>query len=179
VLPDGLIGCHLVVFAFSGAPADMVGVMSLLPLNELPSLFPHVVDWISYLEKQAQESGRALTQIEFNLAQNVGVAHPGEVRILSVPRIPLPAHTRVKQLARQVGLLNADTGGLTAGYGVIVRRDCTNNLRLLAHEFVHVAQYERLGREGFLQEYIQQIAEHGYLNAPFEREAEAKSRSNA
>jgi hypothetical protein len=45
----------------------------------------------------------------------------------------------------------------------------------LAHEFVHVAQYERLGREGFLQEYIQQIATHGYLNAPFELEAEAKA----
>jgi len=151
------------------------GVMAFLPLNELPALFPHVVSWISYLEKQAQESGRALTSIEFNLAQNVGLTHPEEVRILSVPRIPLPAHPRVKQLAKQVGLLNADTGGLTAVYGVIVRRDCTNNLRLLAHEFVHVAQYERLGREGFLQEYIQQIAVHGYLKAPFELDAEAKA----
>jgi hypothetical protein len=153
----------------------MVGVMSLLPLNELPALFPYVVDWISSLEKQAQESGRALTPIEFNLAQRVGVAHPEEVRILSVSRIPLPSHRRVKQLARRVGLLNADTGGLTAGYGVIVRRDCAKNLRLLAHEFVHLAQYERLAREGFLQEYIQQIAAHGYLNAPFEQEAEAKA----
>jgi len=149
--------------------------MAFLPLNELPALFPHVVSWISYLEKQAQDSGRALSSIEFNLAQHVGLAHPEEVRILSVPRIPFPAHPRVKQLAKQVGLLNADTGGLTAVYGVIVRRDCTNNLRLLAHEFVHVAQYERLGREGFLQEYIQQIAVHGYLKAPFELDAEAKA----
>ena len=133
------------------------------------------MDWISCLEKEAQESGRALTPIEFNLAQRVGVAHPEEVRVLSVPRIPLPSHPRVKQLARRTGLLNADTGGLTVGHGVIVRLDCAKNLRLLAHEFVHVAQYERLGREGFLQEYIQQIAAHGYQNAPFELEAEAKS----
>jgi len=42
---------------------------------------------------------------------------------------------------------SADTPGLTAEHGVIVRLDCTRNLRLLAHEFVHVAQYERLGRE--------------------------------
>jgi hypothetical protein len=163
---------------FGGAPADTVGVMAFLPLNELPALFPHVVDWISYLEKQAQESGRALTPIEFNLAQTVGVAHPEEVRVLSVRGIPLPSHPRVKQLARRVGLLNADTGGLTAGYGVIVRLDCARNLRLLTHEFVHVAQYERLGREGFLQEYIRQIAAHGYRDAPFELEAEAKA-SNA
>jgi hypothetical protein len=81
-------------------------------------------------------------------------------------------------LAKQVGLLNADTGGLTAGHGVIVRLDCADNLRLLAHEFVHVAHYERLAREGFLQEYIQQITTYGYLNAPFELEAEAKA-SNA
>jgi hypothetical protein len=149
--------------------------MSFLPLNELPVLFPHVVNWVSYLEKQAQESGRALTPIEFNLAQHIGVAHREEVRILLVRKIPLPSHPRVKQLARRVGLLNTDTAGLTTGYGIIVRRDCANNLRLLAHEFVHVAQYERLGREGFLQQYIQQIAAHGYLNAPFELEAEAKS----
>ena len=50
----------------------------------------------------------------------------------------------------------ADTTGLTAGYGVIVRRDCANNLRLLTHEFVHVAQYERWEERDFLQEYIQQ-----------------------
>jgi hypothetical protein len=60
----------------------MVGVLSFLPLNEWPALLPLVVDWISYLEKQAQESGRALTPIKFNLAQNVGVAHPEEVRVL-------------------------------------------------------------------------------------------------
>jgi hypothetical protein len=153
----------------------MVGVMSFLPLNELPALFPHVVEWISCLEKQAQESGRALTPVELDLAQNVGVANPEEVHILSVRGIPLPSHPCVKQLARQVGLLNADMAGLTAVYGVIVHRDCAINLRLLAHEFVHVAQYERLGKEGFLQEYIQQIAAHGYQNAPFELEAEANA----
>ena len=117
--------------------------MSFLPLNELPALLPHVVDWISYLEKQAQDSGRALTPDELILAQHVGVAHPEKVRILSVPRIPLPAHVRVKQLAKQVGLLSADTAGLTAGYGVIVRVDCADNLRLLAHEFENAA-----GRQG-------------------------------
>ena len=75
-------------------------------------------------------------------------------------------------------MLSGNTLGLTAGYGILVRADCADNLRLLAHEFVHVAQYERLGRVGFLQEYIQQIAAHGYLNAPFELDAEARA-SNA
>ena len=64
------------------SPINLVRVMSFLPLNELPALFPYVVDWISCLEKEAQESGRALTPIEFNLAQTVGLADPEEVRIL-------------------------------------------------------------------------------------------------
>src|SRR6516162_2502163 len=51
--------CHLVAFVFSCVRADLVGVMSFFPLNELPTLFPHVVDWISCLEKQAQDSRRA------------------------------------------------------------------------------------------------------------------------
>jgi hypothetical protein len=70
-----------------------------------------------------------LVPIEFNLAQHLGVARPEKVRILSVPRTPLPLHLRVQQLGKEVGLLDADTGGLTAVYGVIVRRDRANNLR--------------------------------------------------
>ena len=149
--------------------------MSFFPLNELPDLFPHVVAWVSGLETQARKSGQALTASESNLAQNVGVARPVEVRILSVPEAPPPVHPRVKQLAQQVGLLTADTWGLTAAHGVIARLDCANSPRLMAHEFVHVAQYERLGREGFLQEYIQQIAAYGYRLPPFELEVEAEA----
>jgi hypothetical protein len=149
--------------------------MSFLPMNELPKLFPHVVSWITGLNKQANESGRMLNPLECDLAQKVGVARPEDIRILSVPQIPQPAHPRVREVAQQVGLLTPDTGGLTAMHAVIVRSDCVNDLRLLAHEFVHVEQYERLGTEGFLREYIQQLATYGYQNAPFELEAEAKA----
>ena len=63
-MPDGSHSCHLVAFASSGARVDMVGVMSFVPLNELSALFSHLVDWISYLEKQAQESGRAFKNFD-------------------------------------------------------------------------------------------------------------------
>ena len=130
--------------------------MAFLPLNELPALFPHVVDWISYLEKQAQDSGRALTPIEFNLAQDARVAHPEEVRIVSIPRIPLPTHPRVKQLAKQAGLLSAETEYLTTGYGVIVRRVCANNLRLL-------------GTNSFTKPITSDWAEKGFCKNTFDK----------
>ena len=41
------------------------------------------------------------------------------------------APPRIGFEAEQVGLLNADTGGLKAGHGVIVRLDCDDDLRLL------------------------------------------------
>jgi hypothetical protein len=73
---------------------------------------------------------------------------------------------------------SADTAGLTAGYGVIVRLDCTRNLRLLTHEFVHVAQYERLGREGFPARIHSTNRRTRIPDAPFELQAEARA-SNA
>ena len=58
----------------------------------------------------------------------------------------------------------------------IGRSDCTRNLRLLTHESVHAASVSDWEEKDFLQEeYIQQIAAEGYLNAPFELEAEAKA----
>ena len=149
--------------------------MPFLPINELPALFPHVVSWIKDLDKRARETGGALSPLEQKLARSVGVARPEDVRILSVPQIPLPTHPRIRQLAQQIGLLTSDTGGLTAIRGVIVQLTYTNNPRLLAHEFAHVEQYERFGIEAFLWEYIQQLAKYGYQSAPFEIEAEAKA----
>jgi hypothetical protein len=110
---------------------------------------------VDHLEAEAREHGRELTPLESKLHQL------GEVRILSVPKIPPPAHPRVKELAQQIYMLTSDTQGMTAMHGVIVRLGCTGKLGLLAHEFVLVKQYERLGKEGFLREYIQQIDEHG------------------
>jgi hypothetical protein len=149
--------------------------MAFLPLSEIPVLFPHIVNWIKDLNWQARKSGKSLSGAECDLARRVGVTHLEDVRILSVGEMPLPNHPRIKQLAQQLGLLTSNTSGLTAVHGVILRLDCTNNPRLLTHEFVHVEQYERLGTKGFLREYILQLNKYGYQNAPFELEAEEKS----
>jgi hypothetical protein len=149
--------------------------MAFLPENEIPELLPHVVSWITALESQARVAGRSLNGMESDLARKVGVSHPEDVRILSVEQIPVPPHVRVNQLAQSIGLLSPQTGGITAMHGVFIRSDCIRNARLLTHEFAHVEQYERLGIEGFLREYIQQLTEYGYKNSPFELEAEDKA----
>ena len=53
-----------------------------------------------------------------------------------------------------------------------MRIDCAASRDLIVHELAHVAQYEALGVEGFLQDYIQQVSQSGYEGAKFERVAQ-------
>ena len=93
--------------------------MGFLPMNELPELWPHVVAWVDDLQAQARQHGRELTTLESDLARIVGVTQLGEVRILSVTKIPPPAHARVKELAQQIDMLTSHTAGMPAMHGVI------------------------------------------------------------
>jgi hypothetical protein len=44
--------------------------------------------------------------------------------------------------------------------------------KLVAHELMHVAQYERLGSiPAFLQQYLSEVNQYGYPAAPMEQEA--------
>ena len=76
--------------------------MAFLPLNGLPALFPHVGGLDFLFREISAGVGQGINPVELNLAQNAGVARPEQIRILSVPRIPFPAHPRLKQLAKEL-----------------------------------------------------------------------------
>ncbi len=58
------------------------------------------------------------------------------------------------------------------GYGISIRVERKNAEKLIAHELVHVAQYERCGgMRNFLSAYIAECSTFGYSAAPMEREA--------
>jgi hypothetical protein len=85
--------------------------------------------------------------------------------------LPLPDDPELRQVALATGLLGPSMIGLTLGHSIyIVLGHHTN--RLLSHECRHVAQYETAGSIAeFLPQYLQQVAEYGYANAPFEIDA--------
>ena len=65
------------------------------------------------------------------------------------------------------------TGGLTVGYGILIRLG-EFNLRLLSRECPRVHQVEAAGGlEAFLARYLKQVADFTYNNAPHEQDAEA------
>ena len=61
--------------------------------------------------------------------------------------------------------------GLTARYGIVFKTRPTRFL--IAHELRHVAQYERLGLDGFAHRYITELLAVGYAQSPLEADANA------
>jgi hypothetical protein len=106
-------------------------------MNELPELFPYIEAWVTGLQQQAFATGKSYP-LYYLYARAAGVIHPEKIRILSAAAIPNPTHPRIAELAKQIGLLTPTTRAITAGYGIIVRADCVNDLRLIVHELVHV-----------------------------------------
>jgi hypothetical protein len=139
----------------------------------LKALMPRAVAWAQDEAAAGASAGRAASPAELDVARRVGVRAPERIRIVAVEALPAPADPALREAAVRTGLLDPRMVGLTLGHTVFVRHG-HESARLLAHEFRHVFQYETAGSiAGFLPEYVRQVAEHGYFDAPFERDARA------
>ena len=97
-----------------------------------------------------------------------------------VDRVPLPDEPALRAAATQVGLSEEWAAGMTLGHAVIVHGGYENDVRLLSHEFRHVAQYEAVGGIApFLKAHLRHLAQFGYENSPFEVDARAHEQAAA
>ena len=146
-----------------------------LELN-FPALLEKAIDWASNLESTVLESGLELTPTQRIDARLAGVKEPARIRLQITNHMPMPEDALLRAANDQVHLITPGALGLTIGYGVIVRAGHEHVRRLLVHEFVHVAQYERMGgMDAFLEEYLTQILRVGYDQAPLEYEAQRRT----
>ncbi len=135
-------------------------------------LLPLAVSWAEQQENYILQNGDQLTTSQLTDAKLVQVASPEKVRLLKVDQIPLPNESSLRNAAQMLGLITANTIGLTLRYGVFIRKDFWNGRKIVVHELVHVVQYERLGGiDQFLQKYLQECITIGYPQAPMEQEA--------
>jgi hypothetical protein len=145
-------------------------------LRAVPLWLPLAVRWVSQQEQKILRTGVALDESQLTDARLMGVAHPERVRLLRVDQVPLPANRLLRWAAQRTRLLSSDTAGMALRYGIFIRSDCWQTRRLIAHECVHTAQYERLGGIGqFLGRYLRECLEVGYPSGPLEQEAFLKS----
>jgi len=125
-------------------------------------------------ERRIFREGVPLTADEVSNARSLGVRHPERVRLLCVERVPWPGASVLRAASETIGFQIGATCGLTLGYGIYIREDCWRHRRLIAHELVHVAQYERFGGiEPFLRQYLRECLTVGYDESALENEARA------
>ena len=151
--------------------------MSIITPQQFEMLLPLAVAWAAEQERIILKSGVSLIEPQLADARQVGVLSPERVRLLRVTQIPVPKHPALAAAAAATSLISPSTGGLTLRYGIFIRTDCWGQRLLVAHELVHVTQYERLGGfEAFLRPYLTEcITPPGYPNGPMEQEAITKS----
>lgn len=143
--------------------------MNSQPLS--PVLIELAVSWAEKHAALILRDGMPFSASGINLARSAGVDHPERIRLLQVTQIPFPDDPQLIKIATETGLLTPNIVGLTLGYGIYLRHGhCTP--RILSHEFRHVYQYEQAGSiAAFLPEYLRQIAQYDYANAPLEMDA--------
>jgi hypothetical protein len=138
---------------------------------------PLATAWVEEQERKILSEGVRLTPHKAFDAHLVGVKNPGKVRLLKTDFIPLPENPVLRKANELFNLVSPVTAGITFGYGIYIREDWWGDRPLLAHELVHVGQYERRGSVGaFLRDYLEECLTIGYPNGPLEQEAILKSR---
>ena len=171
-----LIAGALAAAAFA-APTLAEPVKNPALAAQLSVMAPRVVAWAEKLSAEGRAHGIALTPEQQRIARESGVREPGRIRIRVVDRIPLPDDAELRAAALQVGLSQSTALGMTLGYAVVVVRGYEDNVRLLSHEFRHVAQYEACGGIApFLAMHLADLAAFGYEDSPFEVDARAHER---
>ena len=92
--------------------------------------------------------------------------------MLEVKSVPLRAPRPLVKLASRWGIPVFEPAGMALGRGIYL---LDGHSRILRHELVHVAQYQRLGGiEPFMRRYLTECLTVGYLNSPLEIEAREK-----
>ena len=147
----------------------------ILPINpeEFDALLPLACAWAEGQEQLILQKGLGLDEVQMGDARRIGVTAPERVRLLQVEEIPLPEHPDLRAAVKATGLLSPDTAGLTLRYGILIRSPFWGARDLVAHELVHVWQYEQFGGfEPFLRQYLWECVTLGYTKAPMEQEAQ-------
>ena len=143
-----------------------------LLLSQFDKLLPLATNWAAAVERRILREGVPLSEQGLADARSLGVREPERVRLLALDSVPTPTDLTLKTAVAAIQFLTPATRGLALRYGIFVRSDCWGERRLIAHELVHTAQYERLGGiRPFLRQYLTECLTVGYPAGPMEQEA--------
>ena len=132
--------------------------------------------WVKLHQRRILKSGRPLSDDEICLAEELGIEHRTTIRIWSIDRVPSPGGVLLSGLGRFAGISTHGAKGMALGHGIYLETAQASRRSLVAHELVHVLQFERLGGTWpFLQNYLHECLTEGYWSAPMEIEARERA----
>lgn len=132
--------------------------------------------WVTMHQRRILRHGRPLTDDERCLADELGIGHGERIRLWSVDRVPSPGGVLLSRLGRIAGVSTHGARGMALGHGIYLETAQASRRSLVAHELVHVLQYEKLGGTWpFLRDYMRQCLTEGYWSAPMEIEARQRA----
>jgi hypothetical protein len=143
-----------------------------LALTLASGIAPATARWAADQERHILAEGKPLNHEALAFALELEINEPGRIRVLEVKSVPLPAPRPLVKLASRWGIPVFEPAGMALGRGIYL---LDGHSRILRHELVHVAQYQRLGGiEPFMRRYLTECLTVGYLNSPLEVEAREK-----
>ena len=143
-----------------------------LALTLASGIAPAAARWATDRERHILAEGKPLDHDGLAFARGLSITEPESIRVLEVKSVPLPAPRPLVQLASRWGFPVFEPAGMALGRGIYL---LDGHSRILRHELVHVAQYQRLGGiEPFMRRYLTECLVHGYLDAPLVVEAREK-----
>lgn len=173
VIVLALLGCAPVPPDITAAEAARIAAPDPALAAQIARLLPALRAEERARDARALAEGRGLSPAEQEIARRVGVQQPEKVRLLALPKIPPMADSELARLFRV-----ERAWGLTTGYGITVTQQPVPDW-LLAHELVHVAQYERLGAGPMLRRTLTEVLVLPGNLIPIEREAIARGNTVA
>lgn len=124
------------------------------------------------MEWKIQRNGRSLNPTERMIANKMNIDEIEKIRVLEVSEITYPLHPIFRLVAKFSQSIFLAPAGMTFKSGILIDEKYRMNLSLIAHELVHVKQYQAYGGHfSFLKEYVHQCLKHGYTGCPLELEA--------
>jgi hypothetical protein len=160
----------LSVFMAEWIRRSKIGLNRRLPACVI-AVVPLACAWAKRQETLILRSGVGLSGAQAETAKGLGILHADRVRLLAVRQVP-PINRLSRRLGEKLGFIDSEIIGMTLRYGIFIRADHWGDRRLLVHELVHVAQYERLNGFGrFLSRYLQECIDPGYPFGELEQEA--------
>jgi hypothetical protein len=153
---------------------DVTPPAARVAASKLEKLLPDAFAWYETVETKLLAQGRPLSESEMGKAMKLGVAHPELVRVVVLRSFPMPSNRALRVEAKRFGFGSSLEIGRTMGYAILVKPQRAKDPTVIAHELVHVAQQDRLGKAQFVRQILSELATVGYEKSPLEIEAFAK-----